>query len=73
METTPSDANPVVEPSTAGYPVRPTLSEITVTPFPVQVNMNKLVGVIFARLTAIEQRLAALERAAATPAPAPST
>lgn len=67
METTPSDTNPVVEPSAGA---RTTLSEITLNPIPIQVDMNKLIGVIFARLTAIEQRLAALERAAP---PVPTT
>lgn len=70
METTPSDTNPVIEPSAGARASGATLAEITLNPIPIQVDMNKLVGVIFARLTAIEQRLAALERAAP---PAPTT
>jgi hypothetical protein len=71
IDTTASAANPVVELDVSGTPTpfrRPALAEVTVTPLPIQVDMNKLIGVIFARLSAIEGRLAALERGQAAAA-----
>jgi hypothetical protein len=51
-----SAANVIVEPSSG-----PLLAEINLAPVPIQVDMNKLIGVLFTRLGAIDQRLANMD------------
>jgi hypothetical protein len=71
-----SAANPVVDLDVSGAQptiFRPTLAEVMVTPLPVHVDMNRLIGVIFGRLSAIEGRLAALEQRLAAAPSAPSS
>jgi hypothetical protein len=71
----PSSANPILDPSASRAPV---LAGISLSPLPVEINMQKLVGVLFARLNAVEhtlhtrldafgKRLDALETALKTP------
>lgn len=54
-----ANANPVILDCEATAPThrRPLLAEISLKTIPVEVNMQKMVGVVFARLAAVEQTL----------------
>jgi hypothetical protein len=50
-------ANPIIESPPTPTHHTSALAEITLNPIPIEVNMQKMVGVVFARLTAVEQTL----------------
>lgn len=53
----PCSANPIIESPPTPTHRAPTLAEISLKSIPIEVNMQKMVGVVFARLTAVEQTL----------------
>ncbi len=50
-----SGTNQVIE---SAVPLGATLAEIHVTPVPIEINMNKLIGSMLVRLTQVERQLA---------------
>lgn len=53
----PCSANPIIESPPTPAHRSAVLAEISLKSIPIEVNMQKLVGVVFARLTAVEQTL----------------